>query len=79
MVFLLFVYCFVIVLLLFVYYSRCEGSIMDVVKLPSVKSEGELSQLLSQYETFKHPDTANIQYPDSMKGRCESELSVTSM
>ena len=52
---------------------------MDVVKLPSVKSEGELSQLLSQYETFKHPDTANIQYPDSMKGRCESELSVTSM
>ena len=53
---------------------------MDVVKLPSVKSEGELSQLLSQYETFKHPThTANIQYPDSMKGRNESELSVTSM
>ena len=49
---------------------------MDVVKLPSVKSEGELSQLLSQYETFKHPDTANIQYPDSMKGRNEGHLNI---
>jgi len=47
--------------------EKCEGNILDVVKLSTVKSQAELEQFLSQYENFKNPDSDQLEYPNVMK------------
>ena len=49
--------------------EKCEGNILDVVKLSTVKSQAELEQFLSQYENFKNPDSGQLEYPNVMKGK----------
>ena len=49
--------------------ERCQGPIVDVERLPSLKNEEALAGLLSQYENIKYPDHNNITYPFAMKGR----------
>ena len=48
--------------------ERCQGPIVDVERLPSVKNEEALAGLLSQYENIKYPHHNNITYPFAMKG-----------
>ena len=55
--------------------ERCQGPIVDVERLPSLKNEEALAGLLSQYENIKYPDHNNITYPFAMKGgKDEREL-----
>ena len=48
--------------------ERCQGPIVDVERLPSLKNEEALAGLLSQYENIKYPHHNNITYPFAMKG-----------
>ena len=56
--------------------ERCQGPIVDVERLPSLKNEEALAGLLAEYENIKYPHHNNITYPFAMKGRednyCES-------
>ena len=55
--------------------ERCQGPIVDVERLPSLKNEEALAGLLSQYENIKYPLKNNITYPFAMKGgKDEREL-----
>ena len=46
--------------------ENCEGIIVDVGRLQSEK-EG-LAEMISDYENFKYPHSANLSYPSTMKG-----------
>ena len=46
--------------------ENCEGIIVDVSRLHSEKEE--LDEIISDYEEFKYPHSANLTYPKRMKG-----------
>ena len=48
--------------------ERCEGPIVEVVKLSSTLNEEALAEIISDYERFKYPYSANLTYPEEMKG-----------
>ena len=50
--------------------ENCEGIIVDVGRLYSEKEE--LAEMISDYEKFKHPHSANLTYPNSMKGNIKT-------
>ena len=51
--------------------ENCEGIIVDVGRLQSEK-EG-LAEMISDYEKFKYPHSANLTYPNSMKGNLKTD------
>ena len=48
--------------------EHCEGTIVDVVKLSSSLNKEALAEIISDYERFKYPYSANLTYPEEMKG-----------
>ena len=46
--------------------ENCEGIIVDVGRLQSEKED--LAEMISDYEKFKYPHSANLTYPSTMKG-----------
>ena len=48
--------------------EHCDGLIVDVFKLSSSLNEKQLAEIISDYEMFKYPYSANLTYPDEMKG-----------
>ena len=40
--------------------ERCEGTIVDVTKLGTVKEEGVLARFITEYEQYKHHLSPNI-------------------
>ena len=53
--------------------ERCEGSIVDVERQPSIKNEEGLAGLLALYENIKYPHHNNISYPTAMKGGADDD------
>ena len=53
--------------------ERCEGSIVDVERLPSIKNEEGLAGLLALYENIKYPHHNNISYPTAMRGEVDDD------
>ena len=48
--------------------NRCEGSIVEVQRLNTVRNTDGLAVLLSAFEKYKNPDLSNLTYPNTMKG-----------
>ena len=48
--------------------EHCQGSIMGVDRLGSVRNEEGLARYISQYEKFKNQQSANLTFPIAMKG-----------
>ena len=48
--------------------EHCDGPIVDVVKLSSSLNEDALAEIISDYEKFKYPYSANLTYTEEMKG-----------
>ena len=48
--------------------ENCQGSIMGVERLDSVSNEEGLARIISDYEKYKDPQSANITFPIGMKG-----------
>ena len=55
--------------------ERCQGPIIDVERLTSLKNEEALAGLVAQYENIKYPHHSNISYPFAMKGREDNDES----
>ena len=49
----------------------CEGTITEVEKLTTDRSEEGWDQILAEYEKYKFPHSANLTLPYRMKG-CSS-------
>ena len=47
--------------------ERCEGTITEVEKLHSARSEGDWGLVLEYYEKYKYPHSQNITLPYVMK------------
>ena len=54
--------------------ENCQGSIMGVERLDSVSNEEGLARIISDYEKYKDPQSANLTFPVVMKG--ESNIIV---
>ena len=48
--------------------ENCQGSIMGVERLDSVSNEEGLARIISDYEKYKDPQSANLTFPVGMKG-----------
>ena len=48
--------------------ENCQGSIMGVDRLGSVRNEEGLARYVSQYEKFKNQQSVNLTFPIAMKG-----------
>ena len=48
--------------------EHCQGSIMGVERLDSVSNEEGLARIISDYEKYKDPQSANLTFPVGMKG-----------
>ena len=48
--------------------EHCQGSIMGVDRLGSVRNEEGLARYISQYEKFKNHHSTNLTFPIAMKG-----------
>ena len=48
--------------------ERCEGSIVEVQRLNTVRNTDGLADFLSSFEKYKNPDHSNLTYPNTMKG-----------
>ena len=56
----------------------CEGTITEVEKLHSARSEEGWDQVLADYEKYKYPHSPNISLPFGMKkGKETKTVSVT--
>ena len=48
--------------------ENCQGSIMGVERLASIRNEEGLARYISDYEKYKDPQSANLTFPIGMKG-----------
>ena len=48
--------------------ENCQGSIMGVDRLGSVRNEEGLARYISQYEKFKNQQSENLTFPSGMEG-----------
>ena len=48
--------------------EQCDGSIVEVQRLSTVKNEDGLATFLSHYEKYKNPEKTNLTFPNRMKG-----------
>ena len=48
--------------------ENCQGSIMGVDRLGSVRNEEGLARYISEYEKFKDHQSSNLTFPIAMKG-----------
>ena len=49
--------------------EQCDGSIAQVLRLDSPRNEEMLRRIVEEYELYKYPESSQLTYPSTMKGR----------